>query len=221
MNVELDRFVYSVSHDISAPLKSILGLVTISRLTNNQSDHRQQFELIEKSVHKLEHFVSDVLDYSRNKRSELVLEELNLKSLAQEVYDDLKFVNGFNDMQFDLAGIKHETIATDARRVKIILQNIFSNAIKFRQRRAKSYIKVSTLRSSEHLILSITDNGQGIEPEYLPQIFNMFFRGSEKSQGAGLGLYIAQETAKVINAKITGESKFGNGSVFSITFKKF
>ena len=68
-NSELDRFVYSVSHDLSAPLKSILGLVYISRMTNEENEHRQHFDFIEKSVHKLETFVSEVLDFTRNRRT--------------------------------------------------------------------------------------------------------------------------------------------------------
>jgi signal transduction histidine kinase len=221
MNIELDRFVYSVSHDISAPLKSILGLVSISRLTDKTNDHRQQFELIEKSANKLEHFVSEVLDYSRNKRSEVVVENVNIKELAQEVYGDLKFVNGYDDTKLDLDGITHDFIETDKMRLQIILLNIFSNAIKFKQRNIHSLIKVTTSRNSDRFTLSIADNGQGIQPQYLAQIFNMFFRGTDRSYGAGLGLYIAQESARVVNANITVESQYGSGSTFMITFAKF
>jgi signal transduction histidine kinase len=221
MNAELDRFVYSVSHDISAPLKSILGLVNISKLTNKEGDHRNYFNLIEKSVNKLEHFVSDVLDYSRNQRTEITEEELHVRALAVEVFDDLKFMNGFNEMRLDLSGITREIISTDKTRLKIILQNLFSNAIKFRQSHIESFIKVSTVQHVGQLILIVSDNGQGISREYLPNIFNMFFRGSDKSHGAGLGLYIAQETARVIGANITVESNVGHGTAFTITFLKF
>src|ERR1044071_4257575 len=144
VNKELDRFVYSVSHDLSAPLKSILGLVHISRLTNQQNEHRRQFDLIEKSVNKLEHFVSEVLDYSLNKRTEIVVENIDLKTLAHEVYDNLKFTQGFNEVYFDFGDIKHDEASTDRSRLKIILQNIFSNAIKFRRNHQQSIVKVST-----------------------------------------------------------------------------
>jgi signal transduction histidine kinase len=221
MNSELDRFVYSVSHDISAPLKSILGLVNISKLTDKTGDHRQQFELIETSANKLEHFVSEVLDYSRNKRSEVVVEDVNVKMLAQEVYDNLKFMKGFGEIQLDLTGITTETITTDRRRLQIILQNVFSNAIKFKQHYTESFIRVNTARNNGRLILSVEDNGQGIEPQYLEQIFQMFFRGTDRSHGAGLGLYIAQEAARLVHAEITVESEFGKGSTFKIAFAKF
>jgi signal transduction histidine kinase len=218
MNKELDRFVYSVSHDLSAPLKSILGLVYISRLTNQQAEHRRQFDLIEKSANKLEHFVSEVLDYSLNKRTEIVVEDIDLKSLAHEVYDNLKFADGFSEVHFDFGDITHESISTDRSRLKIIFQNIFSNAIKFRRNHQQSVVKVSTEVHNESLMISIADNGQGIGREYVPRIFDMFFRGTDRAYGAGLGLYIAQEAAKAINARITVKSEYGEGSVFNVEF---
>jgi signal transduction histidine kinase len=221
MNSELDRFVYSVSHDISAPLKSILGLVNISKLTDKTPEHRRQFELIETSAYKLEHFVSEVLDYSRNKRSEVVVEDVNVKTLAQEVYDNLKFMKGFDEMHLDLTGITVESMTTDRRRLQIILQNLFSNAIKFRQSYLQSFIKVITIRDNDLLILSVQDNGQGIERQYMQQIFDMFFRGTDRTHGAGLGLYIAQEAARLVDAEITVASEYGKGSTFTIAFAKF
>lgn len=216
MNAELDRFVYSVSHDLSAPLKSILGLVTISRMSNSEKEHRQQFDLIEKSAHKLEGFISEVLDYSKNKRKEVLHEKVNLKVLSREIFDDLQFVTGFNEIELDFEQLNPETVISDSSRLKIILQNIFSNAIKFRRKNQPSYVKVSTRSNGSKVVVSIEDNGEGIRPEFQPKIFDMFFRGTDRSEGSGLGLYIAREAAKKINANISVKSTYGEGSVFNI-----
>ncbi|MBA4057336.1 MAG: hypothetical protein C0490_21660 [Marivirga sp.] len=216
MNAELDRFVYSVSHDLSAPLKSILGLANISRLTHSEQEHRQLFTLIEKSAHKLEAFISEVLDYSKNKRKEVLHEELNLKSFSREVFEDLKFVDGFNETELDCEQVAHEVIVSDSARLKMILQNIFSNAIKFRKKNQPSYVKVSTKSEADKLVVSVEDNGEGIRPEFQGKVFDMFFRGTDRSDGSGLGLYIAREAAKKINANISVKSTYGEGSVFNI-----
>ncbi|HEY5748326.1 MAG TPA: HAMP domain-containing sensor histidine kinase, partial [Chryseolinea sp.] len=165
MNGELDRFVYSVSHDLSAPLKSILGLVSISRLTAVEGEHRLHFDLIEKSAYKLDAFVKEVLDYSRNRRTEAAHEPVNLKDLSQEVFQNLQFADGFNEIEFEDAAIKHEWVISDRGRLKMILQNLLSNAIKFRNKNRKSFIRLSTRLKDEKLMFSIEDNGEGIRPE--------------------------------------------------------
>jgi signal transduction histidine kinase len=217
MNSELDRFVYSVSHDLSAPLKSILGLVTISRLTSSEGEHRLHFDLIERSAYKLEAFVAEVLDYSRNRRTEAAHEQVNLKELSREVFQNLQFADGFNEIEFDDAAIQHEWVISDRGRLKMILQNLLSNAIKFRNKDRKSFIRLSTRLADDKLMLSIEDNGEGIKPELTPRIFDMFFRGSHRAEGSGLGLYIAREAAKKIDASLDVSSTHGQGSVFTIT----
>jgi two-component system, sensor histidine kinase len=216
MNAELDRFVYSVSHDLSAPLKSILGLVNISRMTTKEGDYRQYFDLIEKSVHKLETFVHEVLDYSKTKRMEVVQEEVNLKNLAGEVFHDLQFIEGLNEIKIDYSNIEPGVIITDKNRLKIILHNLITNAIKFRKKDFASFITLYTKAGKDKLTLFIEDNGEGIRPELQEKIFDMFFKGTEKSNGSGLGLYIAKEAATKINARISVQSTYGSGSVFSI-----
>ncbi|HMG94158.1 MAG TPA: HAMP domain-containing sensor histidine kinase, partial [Chryseolinea sp.] len=218
VNSEMDRFVYSVSHDLSAPMKSILGLVSISRITNDHRDHRNQFDLIEKSVNKLEAFVLEVLDFSRNKRTEVHKIEIELKELCQEVFEDLKFMDGVQELDIDLNGIETPTVVSDRVRLKIILRNLISNAIKFRKRNQNAVIKVSTKLNHNKLALLIKDNGEGIRPEILPKIFGMFFRGNDKSSGSGLGLYIASEAARKIDCEISVESEFGKGSEFRVIF---
>ncbi|HEV8512369.1 MAG TPA: ATP-binding protein [Cyclobacteriaceae bacterium] len=219
-NSELDRFVYSVSHDLSAPLKSILGLVNISRLTNSETEHRKQFDLIEKSVGKLETFVQEVLDYSRNKRMDVHKDAISLKELCQEVFEDLQFMDGVLELEIDLTGIETTKLISDRVRLKVILRNIISNAIKFRKRNLKAVIKVSSKSLQDRFLLLIEDNGEGIRPEIQPKIFEMFFRGNERSNGSGLGLYIAREAARRIDSEILVKSEFGKGSEFTIVFQR-
>lgn len=218
LNSELDRFVYSVSHDLSAPMKSILGLVAISRLPNSEKDHRLHFNMIEKSVNKLETFVLEVLDFSRNSRTELEQEEIDLKELCSEIFEDLRFMDGTKDAAIDLDQIETKTVITDRLRLKIIVRNIISNAIKFRRNNQKAIVKVSTRKEGSRLSLCIEDNGEGILPEVKSRMFDMFYRGNERSNGSGLGLYIAREAAKRINCEIIVDSEYGKGSTFKIIF---
>src|SRR6185436_6780833 len=98
------------------------------------------------------------LDYSRTKRMEVVQEEVNLKTLAGDVFHDLKFIDGFNEIKIEYDQIEPEVIVSDRSRLKIILHNLISNAIKFRRRNFPSFIKLYTRTEKDKLVLLIEDN---------------------------------------------------------------
>ena len=127
-------------------------------------------------------------------------------------------MDGVKELHVELNGIETMTLSSDRVRLKMILRNLFSNAIKFRKSGHKPLIKVSTKLEHDKLVVLIEDNGEGIAPEIRSKIFEMFFRGHERSNGSGLGLYIAKEAARRINCEISVESEFGKGSTFSLIF---
>lgn len=220
-NTELDRFVYSVSHDLSAPLKSILGLVNIGRVDVIDPNSKQYFTKIESSVRKMEDFIGEVLDYSRNKRLELEVESVKIRELVTDIWNNLKDAEGYQQITLDLTSVSEPTVVTDKIRLKIIINNLLSNAIKYQKQTPgnKPWIKVSTYTLSGKFILEIADNGEGIAADLQPLIFKMFYRGNEKSKGSGLGLYIAKEAAEKLNAVLDVSSVLGEGTKFTLTFK--
>lgn len=220
-NQELDRFVYSVSHDLSAPLKSILGLVNISKLNSNPEDHKLYFSKIETSVIKLDEFIKEVLDYSRNKRLESTVEQFGLNELCTEILESLKHMEGYQNIDVDFSNLSTSHIRSDKTRVKIILNNLLTNSIKYQKHliEHQSYIRISSKKKESTVVIEIEDNGEGIKPEIQEKIFNMFYRGHEKSKGSGLGLYIAREAAEKIDGTIAVKSNYGVGSTFTLELK--
>lgn len=221
-NKELDRFVYSVSHDLSAPLKSIMGLVNVSRLEKEDANLRPYFTSIETSVFKLENFIGEILDYSRNERQEVSMEQVSLHELCHEILDNLKFQEGFNKLNVNLTEINDLTLYTDKMRLKMILNNLLSNAVKFQKVLSEDspFICVRARESKDQYFIEVEDNGEGITPEAKGRIFEMFFRGTQRAKGSGLGLYIAKEAAEKINGRLTVSSEYGKGSVFYLEIKK-
>ncbi|MGC4021829.1 MAG: ATP-binding protein [Cyclobacteriaceae bacterium] len=217
-NSELDRFVYSVSHDLSAPLKSIRGLVNVSRI-DKQLPTESYLGKIEASVQRLELFISEILDYSRNKRIWQKPELINIKELCIELIENLKFIDGFHRIKIDLDSLEGKTVFTDKSRLKIILNNLLSNAAKFQRKNSDEppYIRVSCIPTAHRsLIIKVEDNGQGIRPELQNRIFEMFFRATDTEKGSGLGLYIAKEAAEKIGGRIWVHSEYGMGSIFQL-----
>jgi signal transduction histidine kinase len=215
VNAELDRFVYSVSHDLSAPLKTIKGLVGISRLEQSPEKVRSYVEMINNRIDKLEAFISEVLDYSRSNRREIRFESLSLNSISVEVLEMHSDLYRDRDIEI-VKSFPIDKIVSDKMLIKIILNNLVSNALKFHRKDVRPHLSISSKETDDGILIKVTDNGEGIPEDIQHKIFNMFFRGTLNSDGSGLGLYIAKEAANRIQGKITVNSKPGIGSEFTV-----
>ncbi len=214
VNAELDRFVYSVSHDLVAPLKSIKGLTNLLRNDKASGNSEEYISRIEDSANKLDEFIAEILDYSRSTRQELRLSNVDLEHLVEENIANHRFITGFDNIKFDLANLEVKELMTDKMRLKIILNNLISNAIKFSKDYADTRIRISSKRIKEMVEITVEDNGCGIPAEFQDKVFDMFFRGSHKNYGSGLGLFIASEASKQLNGELKVESELGEGSRF-------
>lgn len=217
VNSELDKFVYSASHDLRAPLASVLGLVAIARLDNGK-DREHHLNLIEKSILKLDGFISDIIDFSRNARLEIIKEEIHFEKLIHDVMDDLKYLDDSHNILRIVTITGQGSFYTDPRRLKIILSNLISNAFKYHAlRKDNPFIEVNVEKSPRQAVIQVIDNGSGIAEQHLDSIFKMFYRGHETTKGSGLGLYIVKETVEKIEGTIEVNSATGNGSTFTVT----
>ena len=213
-NTELDRFVYSASHDLRAPLSSILGLVNLAEMSTDKKEIDQYLAFIRGRINTLDLFIYNIIDYSRNARQEILQEQIELASLVESVIDGLKYSPDARDIKFEVVIDKDTKIESDSSRINIILNNLVSNAIKYRKHGQKARVTIHWQPEFRHLI--VADNGIGIEPVHHEKIFTMFFRASQKSNGSGLGLYIANEAAVKIGAKISLRSEINKGSEFIV-----
>jgi len=220
INRELDRFVYSASHDLSAPLKSIRGLLHIAKLDKQagQLQQEQYLAMIDKSVNQLEKFIGELIDFSRNSRLEPTFVEVNLFQLVPALLENLQFMDHFHRVQFSFDwGEGAETILADEFRLKVILNNLLTNAVKFQRLDVeKAWVIVSSRKTAEGWEIEVADDGQGIEEALQPKIFDMFFRANEGSSGSGLGLYIAQEAAQRMGGRISLISELHAGTTFTV-----
>jgi PAS domain S-box-containing protein len=217
-NMELDKFVYSVSHDLRAPLSSILGLVEFSETETTDPAVLEDYNSIKKSVKKLDGFIQDILDYSRNSRLEIRQEKINFTEVLNDVTNNLKFMSqakGNVDIRIDIED--DVDFYTDKSRINIILNNLVSNAIRYHNPLAdNSFVKISVTTDEQQVNIIVSDNGIGIEKKYHEKVFDMFYRVSKKSVGSGLGLYIVKETVERLNGSFQLESEPGVGTRFNI-----
>ena len=218
LNEELDSFVYSVSHDLRAPLSSILGLINISKMEKDQAVLPSYLGKIETSVNKLDNFIKEIISYSRNVRLKVEVEEIDLRELIEEVLEGLAYMNTDDHIEISIESAGRSMIHSDKTRLLVVLNNILSNAFRYYKSYINdSYIKVKIITTNTRAIITVEDNGIGIKPDRLKKIFEMFYRGTDTSSGSGLGLYIAQESVAKLDGTITVVSEYERGTTFTIT----
>jgi signal transduction histidine kinase len=217
-NTELDRFVYSASHDLRAPLRSLLGLIEVTQKTVRPEEIQECLMMMKDRVHNMDLFIKEIIDFSRNARQALRYEPINVRAMVQEVINDLKFAEGMEQIYVRLDIPSDFTILTDKSRLSVVLHNLIGNAFKYHDpQKENQEVTVKVTGDNEHARIEISDNGIGIAPEHQEKIFEMFYRASEQSNGSGLGLYIVRETVTKLKGNIQVSSTPGLGSVFAIT----
>lgn len=216
-NTELDRFVYSTSHDLRAPLTSILGLINIAEMSGNVDDIKRYLVMMKDRVSLLDKFIKDITDYSRNNRLEVERHHVNLTKISNEVWDLLKYTPEAQQVDFHIDIPQDINIVSDEPRLKTVLLNLLSNAIRYQDNgKPNPYVRLHCHKNGKGYHINVEDNGQGIDPQHHVKVFDMFFRGSESSKGSGLGLYIVKETVTKLSGSIALESTPGVGSTFTI-----
>lgn len=224
INKELDSFVYSVSHNLRAPLMSVLGLLDLAKHENqnNKSELDLYFSMMETSIHKLDETVKEILDYSRNARQNLSIEKIDLKKMIDDHFEKMQFMPGSQSIQRMIDITQKANFHSDNYRLSVIMNNLISNAIKYHDpQKDPSFIRISVNVDDEKATMVFEDNGIGIEERYLDKVFDMFFRGTEKNKGAGLGLYIVKEAIDKLRGAISIQSRVGEGTVFTIELPNF
>nr|WP_315197498.1 HAMP domain-containing sensor histidine kinase [uncultured Flavobacterium sp.] len=215
-NKELDNFVYSVSHDLRSPITSLKGLIELANLEDDLDQIKHYLQLMCHSLTKQDQFISDIIDYSKNKRIQIILKSVNLGKLI----DDAINQHNYNPNAGKIVIVKNlaiDEVQSDGLRLKIVLNNLISNAIKYADESKKEMrISIRTFNSGVFHKIEIADNGIGIQDEYKDHIFDMFFV-IDSNKGSGLGLYIVKETLDKLNGSITVYSESKIGSKFIVT----
>jgi signal transduction histidine kinase len=209
--------MYSLGHDLRAPIHSALGLIALSKDEQDLATLHQYNDLKEKSLIRLDNFIQDILDYSRNSHTELRIIAVNLSQEVQNIIElnqNLKdnenvqtFVNIHQDFEF----------YTDKYRMNLILNNLISNAFRYQNpQNQNQWVAIDATVNESQAKIVVRDNGIGIGQEHLDKVFQMFYRATNQVKGSGLGLYIVQEAIHRLEGKIQLDSQAGVGTSFTI-----
>jgi two-component system, sensor histidine kinase and response regulator len=212
-NSELEKFVYSASHDLKAPIASILGLIKVVKLQNQDTEIDPIIQMIDTSAHRLNEFVTNIIHYYQNLKTDEIIKEIHFADLIDQIVEKQLSSHSLQGIDIQKDFTQSSIFKADEYRLNIALSHLIGNAIKFLDTEKESLkINISSVINRERLFFKLQDNGVGIAPEKLPHIFDMFNRNDPKNIGSGIGLYIARESIHRLQGKISIESTLGTGT---------
>ncbi|WP_299754203.1 PAS domain-containing sensor histidine kinase [uncultured Pontibacter sp.] len=218
INTDLDNFVYTASHDLKAPIANLEGLLALLKadLGPAMEEHEEVVSRIDNSVQRLNRIILDLTDISRVRYEENLVEKVQLKELVAEVEASLEnlIYSSQAVVEKDFSGFSH--LSYSRKNLRSILFNLLSNAIKYASPERRPVIKIKTEKQEEGYVLSISDNGLGIDSNHQQKIFSMFRRMHTHVEGTGVGLYLVKRILENSEDRIEVESEVGKGSTFKL-----
>ena len=217
-NEELDKFAYSVTHDIRGPIVSLMGALEIMKGADDVNEMRSVAEMMQVSVEKVNDFIENIHAYYNLKRGDLNIEEIDFNTLLNEVVPIHKVNATLNKVQIDTEVNQTEIFRNDKIVLQLVINNLLLNGIKYqRKEEPNKFVRITVKVEKGIAEIAIKDNGIGIDQQHLDDIFKMFFRATKESTGAGFGLYNVKDALNKIGGQVSVNSTVGAGSEFVVT----
>jgi|GEM_PF-338693 len=218
LNRQLDRFVYSATHDLRSPLMSMKGLVNLAQVDDDPDQQDKYYQLMLRSIDKLDNIIRDIVDISRNRRTDFQSDRVNFEVLIREIQEGLSHLPGAESIAVRVSVKEDGAFYSDAKRLGVLFNNLLSNAYRYSDtNKSDSFVEVDVEVTGREALIKVADNGIGIGQEHLQRIFEMFYRATETRDGTGLGLYLVKEIVDVLGGTIQIQSQLKAGTIFTIT----
>jgi signal transduction histidine kinase len=220
LNKELNSIFYSITHDFRSPVLAVKGLIELVKMSFESHPQMDYFlNLISDTIDKLDNQIIEIYNFVKNSNVELQIAAVNLVEIINEIFNTHKHSVDYPiELKIDI--VENATFYTDVYRLKIILNNLISNAVKY-SRDNYAYVEVKATINEAQVFLSVSDNGEGIKKNLQERVFEIYYRASKKPGGTGLGLFICAEAVKKMSGSIELESVPNVGSTFKVNLPNF
>jgi len=215
MESELRSFADVVAHDLNEPIAGIAALVRLLERRAAEPPSADVLRQLRLSTDRARDLIDGVLVYAR--AGELSTERIALGRLMAEVADDLRASLDGAAATLEVGELPE--VEADPRQLRRVLQNLLGNAVKYRSE-APPHVEVSALRDSQEWVVTMRDNGLGIDPEKATRIFEMFSRDNDTTDGVGIGLAVCRRIVEAHGGRIWAETADGGGSAFRFTLPR-
>jgi signal transduction histidine kinase len=214
---ELDTFFYRASHDFRRPLTTFLGLAEVAKITVQDENGKELFEKVRETAINLDKMLFKLQSISDVGSQQLSYGEVDVPDIFYSILEQYR-------PEIETRNIKTSTSASLPGKfcsyptmIFLILDNLIENAIMF-SRYEGAIINLRARQADGFMLIDVEDNGDGIDDKYQLQIFEMYFRGNERSKGNGLGLYIVKKAVEKLHGRIEFRSARDKGTTFTISF---
>lgn len=215
---ELNKFAYSVSHDIRGPILGISGAIDMANDIDDIEEMRQMLHLMKKSLKKLDTYILSMHDYYSLQRGELKVRNIDFTLLVEELKHIYEVVAETNHITFTTQVKQIENFRSDEGALRLILNNLVSNAFKYQDKTSsQKKVEISINVENSEVIICVKDTGIGILGNHIGEIFNLFYRANAQEPGSGLGLYNVKSALLKLNGQIEVNSIMHQGSTFKVT----
>jgi len=215
---ELDKFAYSVSHDIRGPLSGILGAINLAREIDDIEEMREMLFLMGKSLNKLDTYILSMHDYYSLQRGELKITEINFNKIIDDLKAIYMVLSKTKKIAFNISVKQGEIFRSDAIPIRLILNNLLSNAFKYQDKMSDhKSVEVDVEVQKSKATIYIKDTGIGILGSHIGEIFNLFYRANFQEVGSGFGLYNVKSALLKLNGQIEVNSVMHQGTTFKVT----
>lgn len=211
-NYELDQILYRASHDLKSPVTSLHGLLNLLQVQGT-AEEAVILQRMQQKIVQMYDVLRSLTMFSEASFQQLQVKNVDLPALLEAVKHDLSYLPAYENVEIRTALIPH--VWFDAGLLSIILKALLSNAITFRNPLEPGFVQVDVKEERGNLILTVTDDGDGVLPGTEVQIFELFYRGSEKSTGVGIGLYLVKKIADRLKGTVSHSRKEGS-TIFQV-----
>lgn len=212
---ELDTFFYRSSHDFRRPLTTFMGLAEVAKITLKEKEAIDLFSKVEVTAINLDRMLIKLQSISDVEADQMVVKLISIRSVFENALHTYRQEITEFGVRTEIHVPNDQPIKVSPAQLKKIVENLVENAIHFRTPE-KPTIKLEAIIHQTHLVITVSDNGPGIDEIFYPKIFDMFFRGSERSKGNGLGLYIVKKAVEKMNGRVFAVNLPPTGCAFTV-----
>jgi ligand-binding sensor domain-containing protein/signal transduction histidine kinase len=218
-NNELDRFIYRASHDLKGPIARLLGVSVLAKMDNKDETLKEYIELIEKGAVDINKTLNKLNNIHFINQQNVITDEIDIEKIVENTKSGLSNYIDLEELYINIHKESKFNLRSDQNLIRIILENLLENAVIFRKT-TRADIDVLLKTDDRSIIIEVTDKGFGIQKDQHDKIFEMFYRGSQRSKGNGLGLYLVKKAVQKLNGRINLESEEGEFTNVSISLPK-